>query len=430
MNYPSTILFLVLAAVVILVAAVLGRQRGAEFHQGDDNAPDEEEARAYRRLRIELEREVFQLAPGDPKLWVFLDRRRDGTEHRPRRPYLGACLRSLRRHNGKDFRILVVDDRAFQHLVPDWPYGDLTRLGEIQRRMARTLGQLHLLFLHGGLIVPAAFWCRQSLRPMFDAALTESDAPPFCAPLVGPSGLRPILGPRGGGNNDEEDAPVRPIPSPGGGRSSSSSSSSPKSSEEVAAALAFFGCRPKCEQVQRLIAQTRFQADAVLESEELRFFHRRTSTGMPPAESMLATTTGLCAGRNLRAPFAAADEQQHQRSFAPHPVATGVRRIGLNLQRTKGAWSELQGMPELVPARLRVINPATVGRTDCRGDSVTLAQLLGATPVQFSEDAAGVWIPEEELLASRFFDWFPDLSLERMRAKPTFVLASLLTSSE
>jgi hypothetical protein len=423
----STILFLILVVAVVVVAAMLGRHRTATPFSGGDNDVPDEEARAYKRLRVELEREVLQLAQqGDPNLWVFLDRRRDGTERFPRRPYLGACLRSLRRHNVKDFRVLVVDDRAFQHLVPDWPFGDLTRMGETQRRMARTLGQLHLLFLHGGLVVPPAFWCRRSLRPMFDAALSGGSSPPFCVHLPGPSALRPILGPGTKGEGGE-DAPVRPVPSAG---SSGGGSLAPETRDEVAAALAFFGCRPRCEQVQRLIAQTRFQADAILESEELRFFRRRSSS-MPQAEAMLSMRA-LCAGRNLSVPLAVhggGDESTAPR-FAPHPVATGVRRVGVNMQRTKGAWSELRGMPELVRARMRVLDPATVGRTDCRGDSVTLAQLLGATPVQFSEDAAGVWIPEEELLASRFFDWFPDLSTAAMRAKPTFVLAALLASEE
>lgn len=425
---------LVLLAAVILVAAVLCRKRSDDMpFSAAVLLPDDEEARAYKRLRVELEREVFQLAPGDPNLWVFLDRRRDGTEHFPRRPYLGACLRSLRRHNAKDFRVMIVDDRAFQYLVPDWPYGDLTRLGETQRRMARTLGQLHLLFLHGGLVVPPAFWCRRSLRPMFDAALSSSITdgsapPPFCVHLPGPSALRPILGPRSAAGVGGEDPPVRPVPS-AGSSGGSFGSLAPESRDEVAAALAFFGCRPKCEQVQRLIAQTKFQADAVLESEELRFFRRR-SASMPQAEAMLSARA-LCAGRNLSVPLAGGGEDTPPTTrFAPHPAATGVRRVGLNLQRTKGAWSELQGMPELVRARLRVLDPATVGRVDCRGDSVTLAQLLGATPVQFSEDAVGVWIPEEELLASRFFDWFPDLNTTAMRAKPTFVLAALLASEE
>lgn len=447
-------------------------------------SPAESADAHYRKMRADLLRdnEMRQLT-GDtrPKLWIFLDRHRNGrdwagTQFRTNcalnRPYLRACIRSLRRHNDGAFRIVVVDDRAFQHLVPDWPFGDLAHIkGDVQRQSARVLGQLHLLYLYGGLTVPASFWCRRPLRPLFDAALAGGGGTPFCVDLPEATAVRPLMPPRGDAQRafwpgdigaEEVARSALPFPAPhityldrdGNGDNNSRNSNSSNRIKHFRS-LGFFGCRPNCVQVQRLIEQTLFQANAVGESQEL-VFHRSSRafgssiSGDGMASAMVPAT--LCAGRWTALPFELADSAENGAAVASpgsaflapngrasaHRAAlarfaapstsnppSGVRRVGLHLLRTNGPWRELPGVP-LVQAEVRSVHAGLVGRVDCRGDTVTLAQLLGATPVQFQEDAVGVWIPEDELLASKYYDWFPSMGLPAMRDKGGFVLAGLL----
>jgi hypothetical protein len=410
---------LALAALLFLCTAAVRwvRSLGGSHPppQAPPLAPEAAADAHYRRMRSDLQRDtqLGRLAGGDarPKLWVHLDRERNGrdwagtcfrTNRGLNRPYLRACLRSVRRHNAADFRILYIDDRAFQRLLPDWPHGDLTAVrGDERRRALRAQGQLRLLHLYGGMQVPAAFWCRRPLRPTFDAALAGGGEP-FCVRLPAPTAARPLLPPAG-------DAPERAawpcdlraeeLAAPAAGGVSCASGA-----EAAALALGMLGCRPGCPQVARLIEQLRFETEAAGESREVQFHRlRREAVAVTPS-SGIAPRRALCAGRwaplALRLDGANADAKSAPPDFdAPQTTAPRER------------------------AELRALPPALVGREDCRGDAVTLAQLLGATPVQFRDDALGVWIPEDELLASRRFDWFPGMGLRAMRG---FVLAGLL----
>ena len=375
----------------------------------------------YRKMRQDLLRDdhMRQLT-GDlrPKLWVF------SSDSSSEAPYLRACLRSIQRHNREHFRVMAANDRTFAELVPDWPFpsGLGGVVGRESQRRWRVLGQLHLLYLYGGLSVPAAFWCRRPLRPLFDAALgplsaasaaasatsfaspVAAAAPPFGVACPGPFSSRMHVAadaahrawPDADGDDSDDAADAdaddeycylqqqhakkrrrRRRGGDGAAGAAGAAAGAGAWQRPAEGGLGVFGCRPHCPEVQLLIEQVREEAASVGESQE-RLFGRRAKV----AEER---RVGLYAVRGpLRAPPAAAEPR--------------VRSIGRDL----------------------------VGRVDRRGDAVTLERLLGSTPVRFSEDMVGVWIPAADLEHHQHA-WFATREVEDMGGG---VLAGLIADAQ
>lgn len=134
-----------------------------------------------------------------PKLWIpfftdqnraqsgnylksFLDRTPEPGEVQLQ--ILQLTLRTIERHNSEQFQIVLVDDSTFSKVIPSWAKqgielnSALTSQGV--KKHLRELGMLMLLYLHGGLVLPASFICTAPLKDTYDE-YTENGQKPFFA---------------------------------------------------------------------------------------------------------------------------------------------------------------------------------------------------------------------------------------------------------
>ena len=89
-------------------------------------------------------------------------------------PYLFITMKSIVDKCGESFNICLIDDDAFRRLIPDWNI-DLEQLSNPSKTVFRQLGVNQLLYLYGGMSVPASTLCMRDLRPMYDQGLLTHD---------------------------------------------------------------------------------------------------------------------------------------------------------------------------------------------------------------------------------------------------------------
>ena len=83
-------------------------------------------------------------------------------------PYLVASLRTLVNQNQRDFRIRFVTDASFADLIPHWKEQVGVVVHEHEQVRWRVLAMLHLVYTHGGLVVPPSTVAVRSLRGLID----------------------------------------------------------------------------------------------------------------------------------------------------------------------------------------------------------------------------------------------------------------------
>lgn len=64
--------------------------------------------------------------------------------------------------------------------------------------------------------------------------------------------------------------------------------------------------------------------------------------------------------------------------------------------------------------RINVISGSEIGVKDINGEPVTVEQLMGNTPIKFSPNMIGIWIPAKELLKRRKFEYFTRMSISQV----------------
>jgi hypothetical protein len=100
-------------------------------------------------------------------------------------PYLYVTMKSIYDKCADSFNICLINDDSFSRLVPQWSV-DLENMPSPVKDHYRQLGLTSLLFLYGGLLVPAATLCLKDLVYMYednmvdDAFVVERYADGFC----------------------------------------------------------------------------------------------------------------------------------------------------------------------------------------------------------------------------------------------------------
>ena len=64
--------------------------------------------------------------------------------------------------------------------------------------------------------------------------------------------------------------------------------------------------------------------------------------------------------------------------------------------------------------RINVISGSEIGVKDINGEPVTVEQLMGNTPIKFSPNMLGIWIPAKDLLKRRKFEYFTRMSISQV----------------
>lgn len=82
-------------------------------------------------------------------------------------PYLYLTVRSIIEKCDNSFTICIIDDNAFQRLIPGWTINMSTISNPILENM-RILGLMKLLYIYGGMICPISFLCIKDLLGLYN----------------------------------------------------------------------------------------------------------------------------------------------------------------------------------------------------------------------------------------------------------------------
>lgn len=96
-------------------------------------------------------------------------------------PYLYLTIKSIIDTCGQDFHICLIDDESFGKLMPDWAV-DVSLLADPIKTKVREIALAKLLYRYGGLRVPPAFICFQSLFPLYTNFMSQGSM--FVAELL------------------------------------------------------------------------------------------------------------------------------------------------------------------------------------------------------------------------------------------------------
>lgn len=95
-------------------------------------------------------------------------------------PYIPLCVKSIIKHNSNSFNVLIIDDSAFEKLIPGWNI-NMNNISDPVKSHIRTMGLMKLLYYYGGLLCPNSYVAMKDLRPLYDTKMMESDC--FAAEL-------------------------------------------------------------------------------------------------------------------------------------------------------------------------------------------------------------------------------------------------------
>lgn len=95
--------------------------------------------------------------------WIdFMSRK----THKLNQPYIELCLRSIINHCDESFNICIVDDSSFVDLIPNWNI-DMSAIASPTKLYYRQLAMTTLIYLYGGMVVPASFVCLRDLQELY-----------------------------------------------------------------------------------------------------------------------------------------------------------------------------------------------------------------------------------------------------------------------
>lgn len=106
-----------------------------------------------------------------PLLWIYVPHEYNGrnwlsfgsrSSYELNQPYLYLTTKSILKHSGNDFHVIIVDDTSFPKLLEGWPY-EATPLD----RNKRLYGLLQIIHTYGGLLTPISFVCFRSLLDLY-----------------------------------------------------------------------------------------------------------------------------------------------------------------------------------------------------------------------------------------------------------------------
>ena len=85
-------------------------------------------------------------------------------------PYMYLCIRSIVEQCGGSFNVVLLDDAAFQRLLPTWTI-KVENMPFPLKQHLRDLAMAKVLHKYGGVTVPASFICLKYLKPVFNGLL-------------------------------------------------------------------------------------------------------------------------------------------------------------------------------------------------------------------------------------------------------------------
>jgi hypothetical protein len=95
-------------------------------------------------------------------------------------PYFLLTLKSIINKCNDSFNICLIDDRAFNKVIPGWSH-DVSSMANPLRCHMRKLAMAKLMYYYGGMSLPASFICTRDVKSLYNLGLNKTEM--FCGEL-------------------------------------------------------------------------------------------------------------------------------------------------------------------------------------------------------------------------------------------------------
>ena len=158
---------------LVLILAGVAYNRYKKSQEGNNISDD------YNLIKKYLLHDKSLADTRKPFLWIHIDyevNARNWSSWGSRnsthlnQPYMYLCIRSIVEQCGGSFNVVLVDDAAFQRLLPTWTIQVQSMPSPLKQHL-RDLAMAKVLHKYGGVTVPASFICLRDLKPVFSSLL-------------------------------------------------------------------------------------------------------------------------------------------------------------------------------------------------------------------------------------------------------------------
>lgn len=176
---------LIIFYLVIILAGV-AYSRYKKLHEGNNISDD------YNLIKKYLLNDKSLADTRKPFIWIFIDyevNARNWSSWGSRnttnlnQPYMYLTIRSIVEHCGSSFNVVLVDDAAFERLLPNWTIKVQNMPFPLKQHL-RDLAMAKVLYKYGGMTVPASFICLKDLKPAYSELLKGSGKTMFAGEFV------------------------------------------------------------------------------------------------------------------------------------------------------------------------------------------------------------------------------------------------------
>ena len=88
--------------------------------------------------------------------------------------YINLCIETIIKYNGDSFNVFLIDDNAFEKLLPEWNI-DLNKVSGILKKNLRLLGITQLLYKYGGMTIPNSTVIFKDMKQLYNKSIEEKD---------------------------------------------------------------------------------------------------------------------------------------------------------------------------------------------------------------------------------------------------------------
>jgi hypothetical protein len=112
-----------------------------------------------------------QICPAvNNRFWINFGSRNSSNFNQPYQIY---TIQSIIKNCSDDFNICLIDDTAFNILLPQWTT-DLNNVAQPMKNHMQILALTALINAYGGMCIPSSFVCFKSLYPIYNQAVNEN----------------------------------------------------------------------------------------------------------------------------------------------------------------------------------------------------------------------------------------------------------------
>ena len=112
-----------------------------------------------------------QICPAvNNRFWINFGSRNSSNFNQPYQIY---TIQSIIKNCSDDFNICLIDDSAFNILLPQWTI-NLNNVGQPMKTHMQMLALTSLINAYGGMCIPSSFVCFKSLLPLYTQAVNEN----------------------------------------------------------------------------------------------------------------------------------------------------------------------------------------------------------------------------------------------------------------